>query len=38
MHDFGGDIVDRHVGRSCEIDGLSKLKEMLRQKIQKIAQ
>ncbi|MDR0450292.1 MAG: aminoglycoside phosphotransferase family protein, partial [Treponema sp.] len=36
IHDFGGDIVDNHIGRSCEIDSLGKLKEMLRQKIQKI--
>jgi hypothetical protein len=37
IHDFGGDIVDNRIGRFCEIDRLSTLKKMIRQKIEKIA-
>jgi thiamine kinase-like enzyme len=37
IHDFGGDIVNNHLGRFCEIDSLGKvwvkLKEMLVQRI-----
>jgi thiamine kinase-like enzyme len=32
IHDFGGDIVDNHIGRFFEIDSLSKLKERLKQR------
>jgi thiamine kinase-like enzyme len=37
IHDFGGDIVNNHIGRFYEIDSLGKLKEMLVQKIKNIA-
>jgi tRNA A-37 threonylcarbamoyl transferase component Bud32 len=33
IHDFGGDIVDSHIGKPCEIGSLSKLREMIKQKI-----
>jgi tRNA A-37 threonylcarbamoyl transferase component Bud32 len=36
IHDFGGDIVDNHIGRFFEIDSLSKLKEMLVHRLQNI--
>jgi thiamine kinase-like enzyme len=36
IHDFGGDIADKHVGRFFDIDSLGALKEMLARKIQNI--
>jgi tRNA A-37 threonylcarbamoyl transferase component Bud32 len=36
IHDFGGDIVDTRIGRPCEIDSLSKFRNMIGQRIKKI--
>jgi thiamine kinase-like enzyme len=37
IHDFGGDIVNNHLGRFCEIDSLDKLKAVLANRIKNIA-